>query len=85
MAKQLHTNRQYLSSYINTSRKQTFRNWIGELRINEAKNLMLQNPNMTITEIAARTSISEMSNFTRQFSKQTGLSPRVWRKQANFD
>ena len=80
LAKLLRTNRRYLSAHINSSRKQTFRNWIGELRINEAKNLLLSNPEMTVGEIAMRVGISDRGNFIRQFSKQTDLSPQVWRK-----
>lgn len=82
LAKQFSTNRHYLSSYINSSRKQTFRSWINELRIKEAKGLLLQYPEMTVGEIALRVGISDRSNFIRQFSKQTDLSPQVWRKQA---
>jgi AraC-like DNA-binding protein len=82
LANRIYTNRHYLSSYINSSQKQTFRNWMNELRMEEAKELLLQYPDMTVGEIALRVGIPDRSNFTRRFSKQTGLSPQVWRKQA---
>lgn len=82
LASQLNTNRHYLSSYINSSREQTFRNWINGLRITEAKDLLLQYPEMTVGEIACHVGISDRSNFIRQFRKHTDLSPKIWRKQA---
>jgi AraC-like DNA-binding protein len=81
-AARLGTNRNYLSRHINTVKQQTFRNWINTLRIEEAKTLMLQNPGITIGEIALRVGIPDKSNFTRSFGKQTSLSPQAWRKQA---
>jgi AraC-like DNA-binding protein len=80
LAAELYTNRNYLSSYINRYRKQTFREWINELRIEEAKKMLLQHPKLNIHEIALRTGFANNSNFGRQFLKQTGLSPKKWRE-----
>jgi AraC-like DNA-binding protein len=75
----LYTNQKYLSAYINTHKKQTFRKWINELRIEEAKILLLQEPKTTLTEIANRTGFSEKSHFLHQFKEQTGVSPTEWK------
>jgi AraC-like DNA-binding protein len=73
------TNHKYLSIYINTRKKQTFREWINRLRIEEARRLMQQYPNMTVNDIALCTGFSDKSNFSRQFKKQTNLSPTDWK------
>jgi AraC-like DNA-binding protein len=78
----LYTNRNYLSAYFNVHKKQTFRDWINNLRIKEAKALLRQHPDLTVSEIALRTGFTDKSNFIRQFIKQTGVSPQVWRKQS---
>jgi AraC-like DNA-binding protein len=81
LAALLYTNQKYLSSYINTYKKQTFRKWINELRIEEAKILLLQEPKTTLTEIFHRTGFSEKSHFLRQFKEQTGVSPTEWKNR----
>ena len=80
LAAKLTTNHKYLSTYINTYKKQTFRKWINELRIEEAKIILLQEQETTLTEIAHRTGYSDKSHFLRQFKEQTGISPTEWRK-----
>ncbi len=79
VANQLNTNRTYLSNYINTYELQTFRGWINQLRIEEAKQLMLTNPMLPINKIGQMVGFSDKSNFTRQFIKSTGSSPSSWK------
>ncbi|MDR1939047.1 MAG: helix-turn-helix domain-containing protein [Tannerellaceae bacterium] len=82
LATYLYTNHKYLSVYINTRKKQTFREWINQLRIEEAQTLLRQYPGMTMNEIAQRTGFSDKSNFSHQFKKQTNLSPTAWRNSS---
>jgi len=80
LSDKLQTNRHYLSSYINTSKGKTFREWINQLRIEEAKNLMHQHPDMTVNEIALQVGFTDKSHFIRQFTNLSGVSPKVWKK-----
>lgn len=80
IASQLSTNRTYLSGYINTTKQQTFRSWINELRIEEAKQLLLEQPPLTVSEIGSKVGFTDKSNFGRQFSKLTSVTPQAWRK-----
>ncbi len=85
VANQLYTNRTYLSNYINTYKQQTFREWINQLRMDEAKRLMLENATLPINEICQMVGFSKISNFTRQFTKTTGMPPLSWkRKNINY-
>jgi len=81
LARKLYTNRKYLSSYFNVHKKMTFRDWINRLRIQEAQHLLRSNPGMTMNEAALQTGFTDRSNFRRQFTRQTGLSPATWREQ----
>jgi AraC-like DNA-binding protein len=81
VSSELNTNRTYLSTYINLSKKQTFREWINQLRIDEAKQLLLNNPELPINEIGKIVGYSDKSNFTRQFIKVTNTSPLQWKKE----
>jgi len=80
LAAQLFTNRSYISLYINTIEHKTFRNWINDLRINEAKELLVHHPEWNLACIAIQVGFSDRSNFGRNFSKITGLTPDSWRK-----
>ncbi|MDP4276256.1 MAG: helix-turn-helix domain-containing protein [Bacteroidota bacterium] len=79
VAIQLKTNRTYLSSYVNTYKKQTFKEWINLLRMDEAKRLMLENPTIPVSQVGAMVGVPDKSNFGRLFSRTFGSSPQSWR------
>lgn len=76
----LHTNRTYLSEYINTTYGTSFRDWITCLRIDYAKRLLTQNPKLTVADISERSGFLSPSHFIRLFKEKTGLTPVRWRK-----
>ena len=80
VALQIGTNRSYLSEHINANIGKTFRQWINELRIEEAKNLMRQNPGMTMNAISSKVGYTDKSHFIRQFTKITGGSSKDWKQ-----
>lgn len=80
VAGQLKTNRTYLSEYINTVEKKTFKAWINNLRIEEAKKLLLKHPETPVHEICDMVGFSDKSNFGKQFTLYTGKPPAIWRK-----
>ena len=77
---QLNTNRTYLSNHMNVYCKKTFKEWINELRIEEAKRLLKNCPNLPVSQIGVQVGIPDKSNFGRQFSRVTNMSPQKWRK-----
>ncbi len=79
LASELSTNRTYLSSYINQNMNCNFKTWIGELRIEEAKRLMLSNQEISLSEIGEMVGFSERVSFYRQFVKATGKTPQEFR------
>ncbi len=81
VANELNTNRTYLSNYINNYKQQTFKEWISELRIEEAKNLLISEPHLSISEISMNVGFTDKSNFGRNFSKLTGKTPSAWRAE----
>jgi AraC-like DNA-binding protein len=81
VARQLGTNRTYLSEYINSVKKISFRQYINELRIEDSKSMMLQNPKMPLSEIALQVGYTDKSHFIRLFSKITGGLPKEWRER----
>ena len=56
--------------------------YLVNLRINKAYSLM-KNSGLQISEVAYQTGFTDSNYFTRQFKKNTGLSPREYRKKMN--
>lgn len=79
LSKTLYTNRTYLSSFINHTYKVTFREWISGLRIEDAKRRLLEQPDVTIAEIAEKSGFLSVSNFNASFKEREGMTPTKWR------
>ncbi|MGM9693602.1 MAG: helix-turn-helix domain-containing protein [Alloprevotella sp.] len=74
------TNRTYLSEHIHRVFGMTFRDWIMSLRIDHAKQLMLQQPDMKIKDISDQSGFLSLSHFSRTFREKEGCTPNRWRK-----
>ena len=79
IARELGTSKEVLHAYFTTRIGVDFRTWRTQLRLEEAKRLLLENKNTSINIIAEMSGFSDKSNFHRQFVKFTGVSPRYWR------
>lgn len=82
LADQLHTNRTYLSRYINTTCGMSFRDWVTGFRLEYAKRLLVENPKLTVADISERSGFLSPSHFTRLFKESLDCSPAKWRKSA---
>ena len=80
----LHTNRTYLSAYIKTTYKMTFREWITGLRLEYAKNILKEHPEINIQKLAESSGFLSRSNFIKLFSEKEGCTPGKWKK-ANLE
>lgn len=73
-------NRSYISQLINSRYGCSFYQFVSRYRIEEAKRLMLEQPDMKLAEVAIRSGFSSPSVFSTIFSKETGVGPRDWSK-----
>ena len=80
LSKILYTNRTYLSAYIKTTYKMTFREWITGLRLEYAKNILKEHPEINIQKLAESSGFLSRSNFIKLFSEKEGCSPAKWYK-----
>lgn len=74
-------NRTYLSQFINTEYGCNFYQFVTNYRIEEAKRLMQENPDMKFQEIADECGFSSPTLFSRIFARETGMTPREWTVQ----
>ena len=80
----LYTNRTYLSAYIKTTYKMTFREWITSLRLEYAKNILKEHPEINIQKLAESSGFLSRSNFIKSFTEKEGCTPAKWKK-ANLE
>lgn len=78
VARSTATNRTYLSAYINTHYQMTFREWVNMLRLDYAKRLMIDNPELPVTEVARLAGYLSLSYFTKTFKDAEGVTPGKW-------
>ena len=80
LSKILYTNRTYLSAYIKTTYKMTFREWITSLWLEYAKNILKKHPEINIQKLAESSGFLSRSNFIKLFSEKEGCTPAKWKK-----
>ena len=72
-------NRTYLSQLINAQYGCSFYQWVNGLRIEEAKRLMREQPELKIQDVAERCGFSNQKVLWRTFVNETGMSPSEWK------
>ena len=80
IAAELQTSKEFLQLYFTTKIGLDFRTWRTQLRVEEAKKLLLENKDASTQIIAEASGFSDKSNFHRQFVKIVGCSPKEWRE-----
>ena len=70
-----------LSIHIRIHKHKSVLTWRKELRIREARDILLDYPELPISVIGEMIGIDDKTNFKRQFQQVVGLSPRDWREK----
>ena len=78
LQKVLPMNRTYLSQFIHAEYDCSFYLFVNRYRIEEAKRLMADNPELKLADISAICGFSSPSVFSRTFTSITGQSPSDW-------
>lgn len=80
IASDLKTTKEVLHQYFVTRKGVDFNTWRTELRIEEAKRMLIDNTDFSVNIIGELAGFSDRSNFHRQFVKIVGCSPKQWRE-----
>lgn len=78
VAKLLGTNSTYVSRCINSQRGCTFTQLVNAYRIEHAKELLNQQPDIKIAVLCAASGFANQTSFFRAFKTVTGISPKEW-------
>ena len=79
LADRLDINSRTLSDCIRNSTGSTFANFINAYRIDYAKQLMRQQPDMKISEVFLSSGFANETTFFRIFKAVTGMTPNEWK------
>ncbi len=80
IADELNLTAHQLSEYLNNNMKMNFRTFINTYRIEDAKRLLLEEPDQTVLAIAFAVGFNSQSTFYSAFSKYVGITPQKFRQ-----
>ncbi|WP_018752439.1 response regulator transcription factor [Paenibacillus sanguinis] len=80
LARRFHMNSNYMGQAFKQQTGRTFREYLNDRRVEEAKRLLRQT-RMSIAEVAAHSGYPNADYFVSQFKRMTGAAPSVYRKQ----
>ena len=78
-AQSVHLSRTHLSALFKKEVGCTFPQYLTRTRVNKAKAIMRQ-PHISLVEVATLSGYSDYAHFSKAFKRQTGLTPRDYRK-----
>lgn len=82
LARELGMNRSYLSAYINKNHNSNFCDYINNMRLEKAEEILkTDNPNINLEDVAIRSGFNSYSTFRRAFVKKHDVSPSVFKKK----
>lgn len=78
MADELGISPKYCSNLFKKLSDDTFKNFLNHYRIEQAKKVLEENPQIKITDLSAMTGFNSSNTFIRVFSKYTGVTPGAY-------
>ncbi|WP_048601795.1 response regulator transcription factor [Rubeoparvulum massiliense] len=85
VASWIHVNPSYLSRKFHEEVKVPFSEYLNQYRIEMSKKWLVENPDLTIGEIAEKVGFSNQYYFSTLFRKSVGMSPTQFRNQQSGD
>jgi transcriptional regulator GlxA family with amidase domain len=83
IARQLGMSTRTLTRHFREELKVTPGRWLRQARIEMAKSL-LQDTSLSVSEVCYRIGYTDLTSFSRLFTKLTGLGPAEYRRQSNL-
>ena len=80
IARKMHVSTFYFCKMFKKATGLTFTDYLGRVRVEKAKNLLL-NPHLRVSEIAYTVGFQSLTHFNRVFRKLTGESPTDFREK----
>ena len=85
IASALDTNIRYISDCIRAERGCSLTQFVNEYRLEHAKRLLLDHPEMKISSVAIESGFTNDKAMTRYFKEHTGMTPTEWKTTPEND
>jgi AraC-like DNA-binding protein len=85
IASALDTNIRYISDCIRAERGCSLTQFVNEYRLEHAKRLLLEHPEMKISSVAIDSGFTNDKAMTRYFKEHTGMTPTEWKTTPEND
>ncbi|MFN7833835.1 MAG: helix-turn-helix domain-containing protein, partial [Bacteroidota bacterium] len=82
LSEKMNRSSRYISQALGEVGKISFPNLVNNFRINEARRLIADNPNITVIEIMEKTGFGSRQSFNRNFKTATGFTPSEYQERA---
>jgi|GEM_PF-1403732 len=82
MCEMMNRRQRYVSRALSEVGKTSFPNLVNNFRVNEARRLLADHPDITITEILGKTGFGSRQSFHRNFKSATGFTPKEYREMS---
>lgn len=79
LTKRLGSNRNYIYEAVNKEMGMSFSEYVNRRRVLHSQQLMKQNPDMLLGEVAVKSGFSSSVSFYRAFKKYVGCAPKEWK------
>ncbi|MCP5484380.1 MAG: AraC family transcriptional regulator [Spirochaetales bacterium] len=73
-----------LSELLNERFGKNFNTFINEFRVNEARRMLIEEPDRSVLSVGFASGFNSKSAFHRAFQAQTGVTPRQYRENYSF-
>lgn len=83
VASKLYTNRTYLAKAIKFKTGRNFCHVVNQYRVREAMRVYVNDPHLTVEQLARRVGFNSMTTFGTAFKLNTGYTPIEWCKDFN--
>lgn len=80
LAEHFHFSYNYLSTFFSKEFKKSFKDYLSDIRLEEAKRLLLQS-DLNLSEISDAIGYADLSYFSKIFKKEFGVSPSQYRRE----
>lgn len=81
LGRDLGINRTYISNYINDTYNCNFNTWLHRMRVEDAKRIITEKPELSMGQVAIMTGYNDQAHFSKQFKYVMGISPMKWKKE----
>ena len=72
--------RQELTAYFDQCVESSFRVWLSEIRFQEARRMLIENPHYSNEAISSECGFSSHAHLYKVFRAKTGMTPRMYRE-----